>query len=387
MGLGSLGFYYALLIAMVLWMAIRINRVSTGMAVATFVCWPLAIIPLITNWGSRGSDIRLPFLVAALAGGMIMYSTNQVVQNTALMYSPSDIEAIRSEDPQFAAEIEREQLRALGVEVEFEAADPGPASSAASTFATISVEPGSGGRRAPIAAAAAPASPAAAPAAAEELQFAPAPAQIRKVPLRELRFRRGQIRLSQAFARLDVPQHFRFVSAQQLGTLAEMRGIPVSDATIGWLVHERVNLGSSTFWFVDVQFHESGHLSAPAADATPTAGRASILAWDGDRAMAIWSSPWGQQAAGKELAAAKLMRHGAVVYRLPDLAPDQAELGLRAARLLALRTLPEPGWAYDEFTGAQSAQSLSAWLGEMTTPATTTMAPVEQMSSAVERRS
>lgn len=384
MGLGSLGFYYALMIAMVLWMAIRINRVSTGMAVATFVCWPLAIIPLITNWGSRDTDIRLPFLVAALAGGMIMYSANQVVQNTALMYSPSDIEAIRSEDPQFAAEIEREQLRALGVEVEFEAAESGAASTAASTFATISVEPGRGGRREPMAAAAAPV---AAPAVAEDLQFAPAPAQIRKVPLRELRFRRGQIRLSQAFARLDVPQHFRFVSAQQLGTLAEMRGIPVSDATLGWLVHERVNLGSSTFWFVDVQFHESGHLSAPEAGATPAVGSASILAWDDDRAMAVWSRPWGKQAAGKELAAAKLMRHGAVVYRLPDLAPDQAELGLRAARLLASRTLPEPGWAYDEFTGSQSAQSLSAWLGEMTTPATTSMAPAEQMSTATERRS
>ena len=120
MGLGSIGFFYALLFAMIVWMALRINRASTGMAVASFIFWPLAIIPLITNWGSRDSDIRLPFAVALLAAGMIFHSADQAAQDVAMMYSPSDIEAIRSEDPQFAAEIEREQLRALGIAVEVE---------------------------------------------------------------------------------------------------------------------------------------------------------------------------------------------------------------------------------------------------------------------------
>ncbi len=363
MGLGSIGFFYALLFAMIVWMALRINRASTGMAVASFIFWPLAIIPLITNWGSRDSDIRLPFAVALLAAGMIFHSADQAAQDVAMMYSPSDIEAIRSEDPQFAAEIEREQLRALGIAVEVEPLATDSAASSTTASVALSVQPGSGGRR-PLAVDAAPG---AAPAATDEFQFAAAPAQIRPIPLRELQFRRGQVRLPPAFAHLDVPQHFRFVTAQQLGTLSELRGVAVSSATLGWLVHERVNLSSPDFWFVDVQFHESGHLAVPPAGATPAIGGTDILSWDADRAIAAWSSPSGHDEAGEEMSAAKLLRHGVVVYRLPDLGADQVELGLRAARLMASRTLPETGWAHAEYTGAASTLALTDWVAALST--------------------
>ena len=75
MGANYIFFYWLLIVVMVLWMAIKVARVSTGMAVATFFCWPIAVIPLITNWGQRDSDIRLQFLTEALmlsvVGGLI----------------------------------------------------------------------------------------------------------------------------------------------------------------------------------------------------------------------------------------------------------------------------------------------------------------------------
>ena len=57
--MGMVGFYYLLIGVMAIWMAIKVGRESLGMGIATFLFWPIAIIPLITNWGQRGSDIRL----------------------------------------------------------------------------------------------------------------------------------------------------------------------------------------------------------------------------------------------------------------------------------------------------------------------------------------
>ena len=72
MGANYIFFYWLLIVVMVLWMAIKVARVSTGMAVATFFCWPIAVIPLITNWGQRDSDIRLQFLITAVASILLI---------------------------------------------------------------------------------------------------------------------------------------------------------------------------------------------------------------------------------------------------------------------------------------------------------------------------
>lgn len=343
--MGTIGFYYMLIFVMVIWMAIKVGRESTGMGIATLVCWPIAIIPLITNWGRRDSDIRLQFLVALVASVLLMNSAVKVVtENAALLYSPEEIEQIRAEDPAFAAEIEREQLRAMGVQVEFveedDSASTGAAGASTATVVSLGTPGGSPG------------------SAQEEMSFSAAPAQIRKVPLAELNFRRGQVRLGPAYAYLTIPEHFRFVAAHQLGLLAETRGIAVGEHTLGWIVHERVDLHSPKFWFVDVQFHAAGHLAAPAADAPAAAG----VRWDPQLNLASFSQVAGDPAKGQDQASARLLRHGALVFRVPELTGEQLELGVRAARLMATRVVADSGWSYAEFSGAESAQPLLQWI-------------------------
>ena len=342
--MGTIGFYYLLILVMVIWMAIKVGRDSTGMGIATLLFWPIAIIPLITNWGRRDNDIKLQFLVTSVATLLLMNSAVKVVtENAALLYSPDDIEQIRAEDPAFAAEIEREQLRALGVQIVVEdESDSQPFS--------------------PVA----PAAPVDTRRDAEPV-FSAAPAQIRKIPLSELNFRRGQVRLAPAYARLDVPEHFRFVARHQLGLLAEMRQIAVSEHTLGWVVHERVDLRAPQFWFVDVQFHDAGHLAAPAADVSLPTG----LGWDPQRQIASFNQVASDAAKGQDQFTAKLLRHGALVFRVPELAGEQFELGLRAARLMATRVEAESGWSFTDFSGVESRQSLSQWvesLGQQTEP-------------------
>ena len=76
--MGNIGFYYLLIFVMVIWMAIKIGRDSTGMGIATLVCWPFAVVPLITNWGRRDSDIRLQFVVVLVAGGLLWIFLDKV---------------------------------------------------------------------------------------------------------------------------------------------------------------------------------------------------------------------------------------------------------------------------------------------------------------------
>ncbi|MBL8245162.1 MAG: hypothetical protein JNL89_13260, partial [Rhodanobacteraceae bacterium] len=138
MGANYIFFYWLLIVVMVLWMAIKVARVSTGMAVATFFCWPIAVIPLITNWGQRDSDIRLQFLITAVASILLWNTSVKVVEDhPALLYTQDEIEQIRANDPVFAAEIERDQMRAVGIDVGM-ASD---SSADDSTFARVSVEP------------------------------------------------------------------------------------------------------------------------------------------------------------------------------------------------------------------------------------------------------
>lgn len=347
MDLGGLLFYYVMLGSTVLLMAIRVGRSSTGMGFVTFLFWPLAVIPLMTNWGVRGSDIRLHFALTLFATGMLIYKSNQAVDHLASHLSEADIAMIRQSDPRSAAEIERRQMQALGVDtVATRAAAPPPVARNASRVAPASDTTG------------------------DALDFVAAPPQMHRVPLAELHFRRNQIRLGPAYAVLTVPEHFRFISAQQLGLLSETRGVAVPQGVLGWIVHERVDLGAADFWFVEVRFYDVGHLAQPGAvvaEAGPAGpvpdadGRGLI--WNRIDATAQWSSSNARAPAPRrDQLAAKLLRHGVVVYRVPDLDPSRNELGLRATRLMARQTIPEAGWSYDEFTGPQMAQSLSQWI-------------------------
>lgn len=354
MGANYIAFYWLLVFVMVAWMAIKVARVSTGMAFATFFCWPIAVIPLITNWGQRDSDIRLQFLITTVASILLWNSSMKVVEeHPGLMFTQDEIEQIRATDPVFAAEIERDQLRAVGIDVEMVPEQTG--SGPASTGATISIEPSG---RAPRAFAS-PAAGARVPVAATEpsMEFAAAPARVARVPLRELNFRRGDVRLAPAFSRIQVPEHFRFIARHQLGLLSELRDVPVSEHTLGWIIHERVDLNSAHFWFVDVQFHEAGHIAAPSPGDTVAA-----MQWDPATATASWGQPAGVAGRGTDQSAAKLTRHGAILFRVPELKDEQLELGLRAARLMAARTELDQGWAHAEYIGEAPPQTLAQWV-------------------------
>ncbi len=362
MGANYIFFYWMLIVAMVVWMAIKVARVSTGMAVATFFCWPIAVIPLITNWGQRDSDIRLQFLITAVASILLWNTSAKVVeQHPALLYTQDEIEQIRATDPVFAAEIERDQLRAVGIDVGM-ASD---SSADGSSFAEESMD--SSGRSPRVfssPSAGAGTAPMALPAASgEAMEFAAAPARVAAVPLRELNFRRGIVRLGPAFSQIRVPEHFRFIARHQLGLLSELRGAPVSEHTLGWIVHERVDLNSAHFWFVDVQFHEAGHLAPPSPGSI-----GSAMQWDPATATATWGQPASGEGRGIDQSAVKLTRHGAILFRVLELKDSQLELGLRAARLMAARTEPDQGWAHAEYIGQDSSQTLAQWVESLKAP-------------------
>ncbi len=42
------------------WVVARIWKTSAILAVASIVCWPLALCALLRNWGDEENDLRLP---------------------------------------------------------------------------------------------------------------------------------------------------------------------------------------------------------------------------------------------------------------------------------------------------------------------------------------
>ena len=367
-------FYWLLIFVMVVWMAVKVGRDSVGMGVLTFLFWPAAIIPLITNWGQRGSDIRLQFVVVAIASGFLWSNMNEAALQARRSMQLEQAAMVGGRDSVYAMQIESErdgvrygrpvgndQAPLMALDANGNPVAPttsgdmayylrttgrvgGPAAEGTISLANTATVAGVGGASAPV-------------SWEPALQFAPALAKVHATPLQEIRYRRGGVVLQPAFATLQVPDHFRFVARHQLGLLSELRGIPVTEETLGWIVHERVNLNSADFWFVEVSFHEVGHL------APPSPGTAlSAMQWEATTATANWGRPAVTAERGTDQSAAKLTRHGAIRFRVPELQDDQLELGLRAVRLMASRTEPERGWAHTEYIGADSAQTLAEWV-------------------------
>ncbi len=377
-------FYWMLIFVMVVWMAVKVGRSSVGMGVVTFLFWPIAIIPLITNWGQRDSDIRLQFFVVAAATGLLWKSLIELAMETERTMQDDQIALIGGQDPFSAMQVESERdgvqygrprgnARAPLIALDANGNPVSPTTSgdmayylratgrvggpsAAGTLSRSDRATLAGGR------------PSMSSSAESEMHFAPAMAKVNSTPLKEIRFRSGTVRLPPALATLDVPEHFRFIARHQLGLLSELRGIAVAEHTLGWIVHERVNLNSADFWFVEVSFHEVGHLAPPSPG-----GSVAALQWDATNATAIWGRPAVPAERGIDQSAAKLTRHGAILFRAPELHEDQLELGLRAVRLMASRAEPESGWEHAEFIGESSPLSLAQWVQSLQAPAEPTV--------------
>jgi hypothetical protein len=55
-------------------MAGRLWKSSPAMAAATFLVFPVAVIPLIRNWNDDESDIKVPFFLALASVAYTVYS-------------------------------------------------------------------------------------------------------------------------------------------------------------------------------------------------------------------------------------------------------------------------------------------------------------------------
>lgn len=220
---------------------------------------------------------------------------------------------------------------------------------------------------------------------AEELRVEPAPAVDtdddlqsrlrRSVALSNLASRSGHIELRGARAAIELPAHFRFIDRTALGAL---RGEDAPGAdTVGWLVHESVDLSAEDAWHVEVEWIGDGYVPlndfATRPPAALLAGAQAV--WKrlsgvlGINAMLVaYADPpallrndgatWVEEFASQEgdahrldCHAARLGRRGALVYSIGDVAASRQELCLRSVRLLAERTGYARGEAYADRSG------------------------------------
>jgi uncharacterized membrane-anchored protein len=200
----------------------------------------------------------------------------------------------------------------------------------------------------------------------------------RSVAIANLPQRGGHIDIPAAHASIDVPEHFRFIERDAL--LKAFEGAPDEPAkqTVGWLVHERVDLTAPNAWHVDVDHLGDGYVSddrfakqsretllAAGQQATKTMSDqqdASEPAFnlvsfpemprlDAQAHSATWVEEIayeGKPAHVLDCYAVKLGRRGALIYSITDIALTRRELCLRSVRLLAGRSRFEQGHTYDD---------------------------------------
>lgn len=371
--LGSFGSavgYYAFAFLMVVWMVIKIARGSGIMALLTFFFWPLSIVSLIRNWGDRDTDIRIPFFAAVAALGMSYFmvarGVDGVLVEAAPYFTQEELDMIERENPEAFVVImqARADFEAAGGSYEdLEYADDGYGyeddyGDDAGGFDSDAPVPKRRPRPAP-AATSSSAEPAAAPVPLDPIvDLAQTAAAIA--------WRYGEVELAPAHARLALPSRFRFVPGNRLHRLARLRSQPLDASVLGWISHETVDLGQPNAWALEVRFYETGSLAEGgdpsleldfAAQVATLGGAPSLEGdgrsigngafapqWDAVRGLLTWSSedPEGRS----EHFALRPTRHGALMFRLPALEPDQREFGLRATRLLAASVEVDSEWRW-----------------------------------------
>lgn len=362
----SMAGYYLVAFILAIWMVVKIARSSPLLALVVFLFTPASLYALVRYWGDRDSDIRVPFALMVLAFGMALFMANRTIDKAALEAAPyftdDEIAMIRLEDPAMADAIEEARAKAfaengedyyayeydeeadgeyveddgsLALERDDEAALD-PVERAAARARARSAEPV---REVP-AAEPAPVDPAEREAARlAELQIAAA----------ALAYRFGSVPLSPAAAELPMPRGFRFAPRQTVLRVAKLRGVPVPDDLLGWVVHQKVDLTAADAWFVEVRFVPGGteagalelrHLLAAAGGDGALGEGAYAPAWSGGREIATWAR---QRAAGDsqiDLHAARPLREGLLLFAVRGREGGDEELGLRATRLMALRAVP-----------------------------------------------
>lgn len=175
----------------------------------------------------------------------------------------------------------------------------------------------------------------------------------------------GKVEIAGAATGITVPQHFRFIDRSELErAFAGTSDAPAAD-TIGWFVHERVDLTAANAWYVRVTWRGDGYVAArglasvdtatllaamrrlrqpdPTAtqeqEQTPQAhGFADLPTFDPQTARATWVVALARPRSEEqvlECQAVQLGRKGLVLFTIENMAAARAELCLRSVRLLA----------------------------------------------------
>ncbi|MEO6688351.1 MAG: DUF2167 domain-containing protein [Dokdonella sp.] len=200
------------------------------------------------------------------------------------------------------------------------------------------------------------------------------------IALAKLPYRNGRIEIAPAHATIDVPTHFHFIDRDSLQTLYADADNGPDDHTIGWLVHESVNLADDDAWFVDVAWLGDGYVAendfgtrardlilADAQQATvqqsaqqgdigsfSLARYADEPALDATRHSVTWVEDIayaGQHEHKLDCHAAALGRSGAFLYSINEISMKRQELCLRAIRLASARTQFAGGQTYADHSG------------------------------------
>ena len=200
------------------------------------------------------------------------------------------------------------------------------------------------------------------------------------IALAKLPLRRGRIEIAPAHAAVEIPTHFHFIDRASLQTLYADADNGPADDSVGWLVHESVNLADDDAWFVDITWLGDGYV---AQNDFATRARDMILAeaqratvqqsaqqgdigsfslaryaeepvFDATRHSVTWVEDVayaGQREHKLDCHAATLGRSGAFLYSINAISMKRQELCLRSVRLAAARTEFASGHTYADHSG------------------------------------
>jgi len=225
--------------------------------------------------------------------------------------------------------------------------------------------------------------PEAAMLAEQEDESAPAEdegigAQVRRsVALANLPMSSGRVDIPVAKASIDVPMHFRFIDRDALQRAFAGTDDAPGPQTVGWLVHERVDLTAKNAWHVDVDHLADGFVSdesfaGQSRETLLAAGQRATKAMSDQQEAgepefslvdyvetprldaSLHTAAWVEEIAyaGKgahralDCYSVRLGRSGVLLFSVVDTVPARRELCLRSVRLLAGRSSFEPGQTY-----------------------------------------
>ena len=198
----------------------------------------------------------------------------------------------------------------------------------------------------------------------------------RSVALASLPRQGGRVDFPGAHASIDVPAHFRFIDRDALVKAFAGTDEEPGAQLLGWLVHEKVDLGAKDAWHIEVGRLADGWISdetfaAQSRETLLAAGKRATKAMSDDEGpdepaytlvgypevprlnTADHSATWVEELAYDGKAAhrldcysVRLGRNSALFYAITDMPTRQQELCLRAVRLMAARSGFEQGNGY-----------------------------------------